>query len=216
MVSKIFVVVLSLRLQLVWIFIGVLSLLVSCAEQPKTIGIQPFGDLNLTYCDSIKVALEKVYPNTVVILNKIEIPEHTFVNIKSPRYRADDLIEYLKGSQPKGIDFTIGLISKDISTTKKGVDGKVKEPKSRYEDWGVFGLGYRPGPSCIVSTFRLKNSNSKLFFSRLQKIAVHEIGHNMGLKHCPNEGCVMQDAAETIKTIDKVKLELCGECLGKI
>jgi len=31
---------------------------------------------------------------------------------------------------------------------------------------------------------------------------------------CPH--CVMQDAAETIKTIDNVSMELCSKCKSKI
>ena len=39
----------------------------------------------------------------------------------------------------------------------------------------------------------------------------------MGLKHCDSDkNCVMRDAAETIKTIDHVKLSLCSACLDKI
>lgn len=174
------------------------------------------GFMSMAHCDSVKSALEEVYEVEVVMLPEIEIPENTFVNVKSPRYRADKLIEYLKENRPGGIDYTIGLISKDISTTKRTADGEIKKPKSKYEDWGIFGLGYRPGPSCIVSTFRLNNKNQKLFYSRIKKIAVHEIGHNLGLPHCPDKECVMQDAAESISTIDNVSMILCDECKRKI
>ncbi len=174
------------------------------------------GFMSMAHCNSVKTALEEVYEAKVVMLPEIEIPEHTYVNIKSPRYRADKLIKDLKENQPAGIDFTIGLISKDISTTKRTADAEIKKPQSKYEDWGIFGLGYRPGPSCIVSTFRLECKNQKLFYSRLQKIAVHEIGHNLGLPHCPDKACVMQDAAESISTIDNVSMILCAKGKGKI
>ncbi len=194
----------------------VVLLCLSCINENMVIGIQPIGDVSRLYCDSVKSALEEVYGGEVLMLSEIKIPEHTFVNIKSPRYRADKLIKHLKENQPGNVTYTIGLISKDISTTKHTEDGEIKKPTSKYEDWGIFGLGYRPGPSCIVSTFRLKNKNQEVFYSRLKKIAVHEIGHNLGLPHCPDKTCVMQDAAESISTIDNVSMVLCDKCRRKI
>ena len=140
------------------------------------------------------------------------------MNIKSPRYRADKLIQWLKHHKPDSVNHVLGLISKDISTTKKDKFGRVKEPKTRYEDWGIFGLGYRPGGSCIVSSYRLKRNTSKMQYEeRIKKVSVHEIGHNLGLKHCKSGApCVMEDAAETIKTIDRVPLKLCKSCMQKL
>ena len=89
----------------------------------------------------------------------------------------------------------------------------IKKPSYKYADWGIFGLGFMPGKSCIVSTFRLKEKN---FRSRFIKICCHELGHNFGLPHCSDKSCIMQDAAETIKTIDNVKLNLCNSCKKKI
>ena len=80
----------------------------------------------------------------------------------------------------------------------------------------MFGLGYRPGPSCIVSTYRLKNTDQRKFIERLKKVAIHELGHNLGLDHCESELCVMRDAVETIKTIDRVDSRLCEQCRKRI
>lgn len=105
----------------------------------------------------------------------------------------------------------------DISTTKKDESGNVLKPESRYSDWGVFGLGYRPGCSSIVSTFRLGTSNRKLLLERIKKVCNHELGHNFGLPHCTSsETCVLRDAAETIKTVDNVDDTLCNICKAKI
>lgn len=191
-------------------------LLCSCLNRPKVIGIQPLGEVDKVHCDSLREALSAIYNLRIVLLPSLKIPSDAFINVKSPRFRADSLIAFLREIQPDSIDYTVGIIAKDISTTKKDIRGNVKEPKARYNDWGIFGLGYRPGPSCIVSTFRLKKGNNGQFFSRLKKVGVHELGHNLGLKHCPNKDCVMQDAAETIATVDAVKLNLCSECKIKV
>ncbi|MBX9851002.1 MAG: hypothetical protein K2X86_04505 [Cytophagaceae bacterium] len=63
-------------------------------------------------------------------------------------------------------------------------------------------MGYRPGPSCVVSAFRL-NSQHPRFVERLKKVCLHELGHNLDLPHCPDKGCFMTSAAEKIATIDE-------------
>jgi len=180
------------------------------------IALQPFGNINTDYVDSVAASLTKMYQSKVIILETKALPASSFVNIKSPRYRADILIRLLKTQKPDSVDFILGLTNKDISTTKRDAFGNIKKPESRYKDWGVFGLGYRPGVACVISTFRLNHSSKKLFISRLQKVALHEIGHNYGLPHCKTQFCVMQDAVETIKTIDKVNPQLCMKCTKKI
>ena len=149
------------------------------------------------------------------MLESKAIPKSTFINVKSPRYRAHKILKLLRNEKPDSIHHILGLTNKDISTTKKDALGNTRKPEKKYKDWGVFGLGYCPGGSCIVSTYRFKNNTLK-FVDRFKKICVHEIGHNLGLKHCPNESCVMRDAAESIKTIDLVELNLCDACRLKI
>lgn len=191
-------------------------MIVSCSKKQINIGIQPYVGFEPDLIDTIKVALERTYFAKVVVLPQMEVPKNSYVNIKTPRFRADSLIKELKLNKSDTIDYVLGLINSDISTTKRDKNGKIKEPSSKYIDWGVFGLGYQPGQSSIVSTFRIKTENKKLYIIRLKKVCIHEVGHNFGLKHCSSDMCVMQDAAETIKTVDNVKMELCEKCKQKI
>lgn len=195
-----------------------LSLFVSaCTPNDKdVIGIQPFGAVDKNLLDSVSRALSVEYDAEVVILPAQALPAHAFVNIKSPRYRADKLIRYLLDVKPDSLDYILAITNSDISTTKKDRLGNTLEPKSKYEDWGVFGLGYMPGSSCIVSTFRTQKTTPKNFGLRMKKISVHEIGHNMGLPHCDSGNCVMRDAVESIKTVDQVGVRLCDMCKQKI
>lgn len=167
--------------------------------------------------DSISHTIQRIYGMDVVVLEGEALPKFAFVNVKSPRYRADKILAYLKKEKLDSTDLVLGLIEADISTTKRDASGNIKKPESKYEDWGVFGLGYRPGPSAIVSTFRFNNVDRDLFMERFQKICIHEVGHNLGLKHCEfDEKCVMRDAAETINTVDNVEMKLCSRCRGLI
>lgn len=181
----------------------------------STIGLQPFGQFSMAHATSVASVLEATFKFKVVVLPPQPLPAHTFVHIKTPRHRADSLIVHLRRQKKKQFVCVLGLTNKDISTTKRDKHGQTLKPASKYQDWGVFGLGFCPGVACIVSTYRL-NSANPLFISQLKKISVHEVGHNFGLPHCPNSGCVMMDAAESIKTIDKVKLDFCSSCRMKL
>ena len=85
-------------------------------------------------------------------------------------------------------------------------------------DYGIFGLGLRPGKTCVISIFRLKRGVSKQkTLERLEKVVLHEIGHNLGLNHCfNNKECMMNDANGTIKQVDKEKVWFCEKCWNLI
>jgi len=90
----------------------------------------------------------------------------------------------------------IRLTSKDISASKGNI-----------RDFGIMGLGYRPGNACIASSFRLsKNKTDEQLF----KIAVHELGHTQGLQHCPVKTCFMR-SAEGKNPTDK-ETGFCRKC----
>ena len=188
--------------------------IISCSQKKQfTIAIQPFEFLDTTTLNIIKKNFKEKLKAEILVLDNKPMPASSFINIKSPRYRADSLLKILKRDIPKNVDYIIGITNKDISTTKKDKNGNCKEPKSVYQDWGVYGLGYVPGKACIVSTKRFDDNNNLIFYERLKKITLHEIGHNLGLQHCTkNKKCVMNDAAETIKTIDNVENNFCESC----
>ncbi len=175
----------------------------------KTVALQPYERFPQHLTDTIESTIKKVYGFHVVVLPPKPLPKNAFISVKSPRYRADTLIRILRREKPDSVDYVLGLTLKDISTTKRN-KGEIKEPIYKYIDWGIMGLGFRPGVSCVLSTFRIKDKNT---IERLTKITMHELGHNLGLKHCTfSNRCVMRDAAETVKTLEKVDLKLCSNC----
>ncbi|MBL8002633.1 MAG: hypothetical protein JNL05_11800, partial [Flavobacteriales bacterium] len=111
---------------------------------------------------------------------------------------------------PDSVDLIVGVTDQDISITKYDAEGKVKEPVARYRDFGIYGLGYMGGPSCVVSTFRLGAGGT--LFARLAKVVVHEVGHTRGLPHCADTLCVMRDAVERMSTVDGAGRRLCARC----
>ncbi len=169
------------------IFCFILFLLIFSCEKSKdnavkngeeiTILIQPFEDVKPKQLAEISENIRKIYPK-IKILEPIDFPKNAYYQPRN-RYRADSIIKYLRTKTPNNC-VTLALTNKDISVTK----GKVA-------DFGVMGLGYRPGNACVASTFRLNTENKS---EQFYKVAIHELGHTQGLKHCPDKTCFMRDA----------------------
>lgn len=141
-----------------------------------TVRLQPFEGFSQVLADSLANSFRQIFGN-VVVDSAQPLPLLAY-NKSRNRYRADVLIQSLARFVDKGT-LVIGLTHYDISTTK-----------APYPDWGVMGLGYQPGSSCVVSTYRLKRKT----LADLHKVAVHELGHNTGLPHCKDDHCYMRDA----------------------
>ncbi|ESU27109.1 M54 archaelysin family metalloprotease precursor [Flavobacterium limnosediminis JC2902] len=180
------------------------------------VGIQAYNGFSKEKTKLIAKVITDFYDVRTILLNEKTINKKAFINVKSPRYRADSIILFQRKSIPDSLDFIIGLTAKDISTTKYEKGRKMKLPAYKYQDWGVMGLGYCPGNSCVVSTYRIKHKDKNIALIRLKKVAVHEFGHNLGLPHCPDKKCVMTDAVESVATIDNAKLALCKICKTKL
>lgn len=164
---------------------ALLSVFVSCTNKKnensiqaqKVIVIQPLGNFSLNQAERVLSEIKEINPN-VVLRKNIEFPKGSYYQPRN-RYRADSIIKNLKNNIEKD-SVIVGLSEFDISTTKNGI-----------KDWGVMGLGYNPGKSCVVSTFRLsrKNKNEQFY-----KLVLHELGHTEGLPHCNVKTCLMRDA----------------------
>lgn len=177
------------------------------------VAIQRYDGFPKSTTDSIAQTLSNIY-GIKTTQTPAKMYADAFIQVKSPRFRADSIIKFQE--RHSKADYIFGLTQSDISVTKKEASGKVKSPAYKYQDWGIMGLAYCPGKSCIVSDFRLKTKNKRLQLTRLKKVAVHEFGHNLGLPHCPNKNCVMTDAVESIATVDHARLALCAACKKKL
>jgi archaemetzincin len=166
--------------------------------------LQPLGSFSSETLIYLKDSIEKFYPVTIIVARSKDFPAQFYYSPRN-RYRADSTIKWLKQIKPDSARSVVGITNEDVSVNK-GV----------HRDYGVMGLGYKPGNSCVVSAFRLRKTatSQKHFQQRLFKVVVHEMGHNFGLDHCPNETCMMVDAEGQMK-LDKEK-DLCERCKRKL
>ena len=187
-------------------------------DNETIVGIQPFGNISKEEVDSVKLSISEMYDFKVKILPTLKLPEMSYTEIRYPRYRADSLVKWLTDNKADSIDIIVGLTNQDISITKyqKGTK-KIKEPSWQYIDFGIYGLGRIGGEACVVSSNRLKKgASTKQFYKRVCRISCHEVGHVLGLRHCPSKNCLMNDANEKISTIDNSTGKLCDKCYNQI
>jgi archaemetzincin len=83
----------------------------------------------------------------------------------------------------------------------------------------VFGEAQLGDTGALVSTHRLRPEfygmpkDPGLLQGRLLKEALHELGHTLGLQHCPDYLCVMS-ASHSVERIDLKQAGFCRACTG--
>ena len=107
--------------------------------QKLTVGIQPYGIFPEDKTDTIAKTIADFYQIKTIILPTKELYKEAFTEVKSPRYRADKMINLQKKNKVDSLDFVLGLTSKDISVTKKDKWGKIPVRKPC-----ASGPGYKP------------------------------------------------------------------------
>jgi archaemetzincin len=76
---------------------------------------------------------------------------------------------------------------------------------------GGLGIVYLPR---IKEEFYGQKPNDKLFYERMAKECVHELGHIFGFAHCPNVVCVMH-FSNTLSDTDIKRKSFCDTCKTK-
>ena len=80
----------------------------------------------------------------------------------------------------------------------------------------VYGEAQLGGKTCILSTHRFgeglsPGTDSETFRCRIEKEAIHELGHTFNLRHCPDLTCVMH-YCRSVRDVDRKLRRLCRYC----
>jgi len=136
-----------------------------------------------------------IIAKNIKILKTIEIPQMDY-NVERSQYLADDFL---------GFDTDLEYNRLLVITNVDLYSGNLNF---------VFGVAEMFGREAVISTYRLK-ADGKLFDERMLKEAVHELGHTLGLKHCPNPKCVMH-FSECLEDTDIKDWKFCPRCSGAL
>lgn len=164
-------------------------------KTPKQISIYCMGGYPADSVQYLEVFLRKYFPNVRVMPNNINIPSQYF-NKERNRYLASGLLDEL--AKHRNNDAVIGVTDYIIFKLNKKSD-----------TFGIMGMSYTNTFKSIVSTKTPLNGKEQSK-DNICKLALHELGHGFGLKHCPNETCYMVDAEGTMKIVNAIGF--CESC----
>ncbi|RLF46841.1 MAG: hypothetical protein DRN20_06720 [Thermoplasmata archaeon] len=138
------------------------------------------------------------FPFKYSVHENMPIPQHAH-HIFRRQYDASKIVRYC-AQYRKNNNLVLGIVSVDIYV--RGMNF-------------LFGLAIPALKTAVISLHRLGSANLRLYQSRVVKEAVHEIGHLLGLEHCPRRTCVMH-FSNTLADTDRKGEWYCPECETKI
>ena len=194
---------------------------------PCHLGIQFFGDFDITLFEKIKFYLIQVYDSyffdirnlggynfSIELFSKGVKKEYKEMKKSSGKIKIHPTNKFYQILINKRIEENLGMI---ISITDLPIYSS-----SNDNIIFLFGETHLKHRCCIVSSLKLKEQfynrpeNLQLFEQRVLKEIIHEIGHLIiGPDHCLNNSCVMRFSND-IKEIDKKSFNFCIECKTKL
>lgn len=184
---------------------GVLTLMllpILALAEDRIIRLVPLGDVEPELLAEVSKAFTARVDATVEIAKREDLPADAFYKPRK-RWRAEKLLDFLDTKAP-GAWRVVGVTNAEISTTKGDI-----------VDWGIAGLGSLGGTSCVVSAqlYKKHSKTKAVMLRRFADVAVHELGHTLGMPHCESNGCVMADAkGNAIKLADRSTGQYCEPC----
>lgn len=168
--------------------------------------IIPIGNVDSKDVIYLENGLQARFGNCT-ITQSIKMPAEAY-NSSRGQYSSEFLLQYL----PK--------FSQEIPNEAKVLGVTVEDlyvPDLNF----VFGQAQLNGRYAIVSLKRLNPvfygvaADRELYLHRMLKESVHELGHTLGLNHCPNKRCVMH-FSNSLWDTDIKSDWFCGQCSAKI
>ncbi len=146
---------------------------------------------------SLQVAaanLQAVMGLNAAVLPALPRPEYAFLPGRS-QYDAAVIIKSL-AEQQGGMPYRIGVTACDLCL-----------PILTY----VYGESQLGGRAAVISLHRLGGTPPAQFHERTAKVAVHEMGHLLGLEHCRKADCLMRFSMQ-LAQLDRLSMNLCSAC----
>lgn len=171
----------------------------------KTIRLAPISFPNLHAIDLLAERIEQtLHLKTIVTMLPVDI-EQAFDPHRT-QYHSSKLLSAILSTAPLDDSKLIAVVNRDLFV-----------PILTF----VFGEAQLNNRAAICSSLRLANEfyglqpNPVLEQERLEKEALHELGHTFGLKHCFEAPCVM-NVSTYVEDIDIKPLQYCERCMFQL
>ncbi len=167
----------------------------------KCIYVCPLGPVGENILDCVTHSLETRSEMAVRVLPAMADPSYAYDEGRG-QYSSKRLLKRLMACCPRETFKIIGVTRVDLYV-----------PILTF----VFGAAQISGKCAVVSTRRLdpryynQAFDPDLFLARVEKTAVHEFGHSLGLIHCRDRRCVMFSSTRIADT-DAKKTRFCPTC----
>lgn len=169
--------------------------------------IYPVQKVPQASLEAATVALKEAYGTTVEVEGSIPVPQDAY-SARRQQYLASAFLKAL-GRLPRHGTGEAKLLAVTV------LDLYVPELNF------VFGQAEMGGRSAVVSAARLdprffgQPADKRLLKERLKKEVVHEVGHCLGLRHCPDPACVMH-FSNSLADTDRKQAKPCAHCSRRL
>ncbi len=175
----------------------------------RVLVVVPLGDPSPKLVENVAGSLQKRFNFQVLVNDSVPLPRSAWY-LPRKRWRAEKLLDFLDTLElGENVWRVAGITEEPISTTK----GK------RY-DWGIAGLATIGGRNSVFSSWlfeRWKVKHHRRYLRAMDNLVLHEVGHNLGLDHCPLKRCIMADAMGSARQAALQSAnEFCPRCTEKL
>jgi len=135
-------------------------------------------------------------------IGKPNVDLHRTFNLERGQYNSSQILQQIIANPPVDAVKVLGVANVDLFI-----------PILTF----VFGEAQLRGIGSVITLHRLNNifyglaEDKELLRERLFKEAIHELGHNFGLIHCNDQGCVMRSSTY-VEGVDQKSREMCANC----
>jgi archaemetzincin len=167
----------------------------------KSLYLMPVGAPDERALDILKHRFEQELGWDVRIAHAMAIPNVAY-DAKREQYEAIHILRAAIEAMPRDAERVLAVVDADLFI-----------PMLTF----VFGQAQLKGKAAVMSLARLRQDyyslpvNAALFYKRVEKEAMHEIGHTFGLTHCTEKHCVMA-LSNSIQQVDGKLAEYCRSC----